>query len=55
MSWTVTARDVGCDCCSYVVRGTFDSRAEAEAWVADRNDSENYDTDGDDQIGANID
>ena len=38
----VVATDVGCDCCSYVTRGSFDSRAEAEAWIVERTNPHNY-------------
>lgn len=33
--WAVYVIDVGCDCCSYLVRAIFDTKAEAERWVAE--------------------
>lgn len=40
--WAVYAIDVGCDCCSYLAVATFDTKAEAEQWVAEASDPSNY-------------
>ncbi len=40
--WAVIAIDMACDCCSYVAVASFDSRADAEAYVARKDDRNNY-------------
>lgn len=40
--WAVYIIDAGCDCCSYLVRAVFDTKAEAERWVAEARDPSIY-------------
>lgn len=40
--WVVTAIDAGCDCCSFVAVASFDSRSEAESYIAGTGDRKNY-------------
>jgi hypothetical protein len=42
LQFVVYAIDVGCDCCSYIAAATFDSKVDAERWVAESRDPSNY-------------
>ncbi len=47
--YTVTAIDMGCDCCSYVPVNYFYSRVAAERWVDSQPDKSNFEIEPDDE------